>query len=115
MSYSFDKYKYFTYNDKTTGATCVSAISTYAGKKVRGVAKCDPRDNFDQEKGKQLAAMRCNLKVAERREKRAARKVAEAFAQMQAAQNYYTRMMEYHNDAIADVKNANTELENYVL
>ena len=39
------KYKVFT-NSKNE----IIAVSTYAGKTVKGVAKCDPRDSFDKSK-----------------------------------------------------------------
>ena len=48
MKYSLDKYKYFTYYDKN-GKKTISAVSTYAGKTVKGYAKCDPRDNFSED------------------------------------------------------------------
>ena len=56
------RYKYYTNNKDV-----VVAVSSYAGKTVRGVAKCDPRDTFDIEKGKELAAARCNEKIAEKK------------------------------------------------
>lgn len=58
------KYSYFT-NGKDT----VVAVASYAGKRVRGVAKCSDKDEFDLAKGKKLAAARCNLKIAKMREK----------------------------------------------
>ena len=45
----------------------VVAVSSYAGRPVRGVAKCDPRDSFDIEKGRALAEARCDVKVAQKR------------------------------------------------
>ena len=53
----------------------VIAVSTFAKRMVRGVAKCDPRDEFDHKKGEALAIARCDLKVAEKRMKRADEKV----------------------------------------
>ena len=58
------KYSYFT-NGKDT----VVAVASYAGKRVRGVAKCSEMDEFDLAKGERLAAARCNLKIAKMREK----------------------------------------------
>ena len=58
------KYSYFT-NGKDT----VVAVASYAGKRVRGVAKCSEMDEFDLAKGEKLAAARCNLKIAKMREK----------------------------------------------
>ena len=91
--YPMEKYKYYTTNNK------VIAVSTYAGKTVRGVAKCDPRDTFDLEKGKILAAKRCNEKVAKRRYARAQKRVKEAARDLQTAQNRYHKMLQYMNDA----------------
>ena len=65
----FTNYKYYTNNKNV-----VVAVSTYAGKKVRGVAKCAPEDTFDLEDGKYLAAARCNEKIAHLRYKRAMEK-----------------------------------------
>ena len=53
----------------------VIAVSTFAKRMVRGVAKCDPRDEFDHKKGEALAIARCDLKVAEKRMKRADEKI----------------------------------------
>ena len=39
----FTNYTYYTNNKDI-----VVALSTYAGKNVRGIAKCDPRDEFDE-------------------------------------------------------------------
>ena len=58
------KYSYFT-NGKNT----VVAVASYAGKRVRGVAKCSDKDEFDLAKGEKLAAARCNLTIAKMREK----------------------------------------------
>ena len=57
----FTNYRYFIAGNK------VIAVSTYAGKTVRGIAICSPEDKFDIEFGKKLAAARCNEKVAEKR------------------------------------------------
>ena len=48
--YPLEKYKYYQAGNK------VIAVSTFAGRTVRGVAKCNPKDNFDLEKGKMLPA-----------------------------------------------------------
>ena len=85
--FSIDKYKFAFFND-VNGKQTVSARSTYAGKTVKGYAKCDPRDEFDVEKGKELAAARCNARIAEKRFKRAQKKVAEAQAMVEMAQKY---------------------------
>ena len=80
----------------------VIAVSTYAGRTVRGVAKCDPKDTFDIEKGKQLAAARCQAKVSSQRLKRATKKLDEALLALEKAQKYYDDMTVYFNDSARD-------------
>ena len=43
----FTNYKYYTDNK-----SIVVALSSYAGKPVKGVAKCNPDDQFDLDDGK---------------------------------------------------------------
>lgn len=96
MKYPMEKYRFIT-TDKM-----VIAISTYAGKNVKGVAKADPRDTFDIEKGKLLAASRCNAKIARKRAMRAKRKYAEAEKLLAAAQKHMKDMDAYYKDAKAE-------------
>ena len=44
FEYPYEKYHYFS-----DGRTKVVALSTYAGKPIRGIAKCDPQDKFNAE------------------------------------------------------------------
>lgn len=60
--------RYHTY---TNNKNLVVVTSTYAGKVVRGVAKCSPNDEFDLEFGTHLAMARVDRKIAELRFKRA--------------------------------------------
>lgn len=90
---------YRFYNSKNK----VIAVSTYAGKPVRGVAKCDPDDTFSLEYGETLAAARCNEKIAEKRVSRAKRKVDEAQEAYMTAKRYYERMSKYYEDSVANL------------
>ena len=89
----------------------VIAISSFAGQTVRGVAKCNPADEFDSEKGAALAAARCGAKIAEKRMKRAYSKVDEAKAMVDAAISHLSDMMKYQSDAEANYNLAQFELE----
>ena len=109
MKYSLDKYKFYQYKDKN-GKDTVAAASTYAGRTVKGYAKCDPKDQFSIEKGKELAAARCNAKVSAKRMKRAERKMAEAQALLDQAQAHYDKMVNYFNDASRDKSFAENEV-----
>lgn len=77
----------------------VIAISTYAGRTVKGVAKCHPNDTFDVEFGKKLAAARCNEKIAYKRLTRALNKFTEAVDESVAADEKMKRMRDYVLDA----------------
>lgn len=93
--YNPENYKYYT-----DGNNKIVAVSSYAGKSVRGVAKCDPRDTFDIEKGKALAAARCSVRVAEKRNRRATHEFYKAVQALNAAQDRVDRMREYMEDSI---------------
>ena len=58
------KYRYYT-----NGENIVVAVASYAGRTIRGVAKCSDQDEFDLETGKKLAAARCAVKIARERVK----------------------------------------------
>ena len=59
--------KLYTYTEPITGCKCVKAVTNYVGQNMFAIAKCDPIDEFDQEFGEKLAAMRLNIKIAKRR------------------------------------------------
>lgn len=101
-----DKYKYYT-----DGANKIVAVSSYAGKTVRGIAKCDPRDNFNKETGQNLAVARCALKIADKRYARAQREYAKAEAAVAAAQARLNKMIDYVNDAQMEVADAQKRLD----
>lgn len=93
MEYSLNKYKYAQAGNK------VIAISTYAGRTVRAVAKADPRDAFSLEDGKRLAAARCNAKIAAKRTKNAEKSLSRAKVALEQAETRYNKMTSYFNDA----------------
>ena len=97
-------YKYITAGNK------VIALSSYAGKTVRGVAKCAPGDVFNEEKGKDLATARCAYKIALKRQKRANRKYAEAVAEFARAEKFLAQMEAYVDRAEGEVDAARDAL-----
>lgn len=107
----FNKYKYYTDNKNN-----IIAVSTYAGKTVKGIAKCDPRDAFDVTKGKELAAARCDYKIAQKRKNRAEKRRTEAANALAKAYRYYEKMNSYYSDSAnkldASKKYLNSVLEN---
>ena len=108
MSFSLDKYKFYKRGND------IIAVSTYAGKTVKAYAKCDPRDSYDEQVGKELAAARCNAKIADKREARARRKVMEAQAQLDAARQHYEKMAQYLEDSKLDASRAHIDVARIV-
>ena len=102
--FPIEKYRFIVTEDK------VIALSTYAGRTVRGVAKCAPGDTFDVEYGKKLAAARCNKKVAYKRWQRAKNKHANAEIFLDEAIAYRKEMLRYYNDSYEDYSAAENEV-----
>jgi len=100
-------YKYIVTGNK------VIALSTYAGKTVRGVAKCAPGDEFDIEKGKDLATARCAYKIAQKRWKRSCQKLGEATDILFDAKDFYREMYEYSNRAYTELVETEEALKHF--
>ena len=101
FEYPMEKYKFYF------GPNKVVAVSTYEGKIVRGVAKCDPRDEFDVTLGKELAAARCNQKIARKRTRRAEKRFKEAAWRVEQAHVQASKMNDYMLDAHKALRDAN--------
>lgn len=89
----FDRYKYVVHGNE------VIAISTYEGRPVRAVACCHPDDNFDEEVGKKLASLRCNVKVAKKRFARAKNLFEIKKRALEWITREYEKAESYYNDA----------------
>lgn len=96
------RYKYFIDDNKNR----VICVSTFAGKAVRGVAKCSDADTFDVEVGKKLAKLRCDEKVAAKRVLRAKEKHMEALRASAEAVDNVDKMQLYYAESFAEFMNA---------
>lgn len=96
---------------KSEKSNKIVALSSFAGKTIKGVAKCDPSDNFSAEFGAKLASARCNSKVASKRVKHAAKKLIDAQVALEEAQKQFELMSAYYNDSIRRSKEADDEVE----
>lgn len=105
------RYKYIL--DDADHPTKIIVLSTYAGKNVRGIAKCSPHDEFDLEIGTKLAELRCNEKVTAKRVARATRKLAEAKKEFEEAKAFLMNMEEYYCTSLDEYHQAANELEAY--
>lgn len=99
--FPLEKYRYYTHNNT------IYAVSTYAGRTVKGKATCHPSDSYNLEMGKELAAARCNQKIAYKRFDRAADKVAQAERALEEAQYHLDKMYKYYNDSVTALELAN--------
>lgn len=99
------RYRFYVTDNK------VICVSSYAGKAVRGIAKCDPKDTFDLETGKKLAQMRCDYKIAQKRVLRARAKHAEATKALGDAREYQDKMQSYYDESFKDFVKLHDELE----
>jgi hypothetical protein len=96
--YPLEKYTYVTHTRKD-GVKEVVAISTYAGKIVRGIAKCDPTDEYNAGLGMELAAARCNAKIAKKRKNAALKAHREAVIALNEAKARLADMENYVTDS----------------
>ena len=95
------------YRHYTDGVSKVVATSTYAGKTVRGVAKCSEHDEFDMNAGIQLAEARCNARIAEKRYANAQKQHEIALEALAKAQKRVDEMKAYVVDSQVAVLQAN--------
>ena len=105
-NFPLEKYKFYIAGNR------VIAVSSYGKKRVRGVAVCHPEDAFDLQKGKELAAARCNMKVAEKRLKRSGEKLLAAKDKIIMATNEGTKMAEYYKDSLEAYQHAKEDVQN---
>ncbi len=91
-------YKFYT-KKLADGRIKTIAVSTYAGRTVRGSTICDFSDTYDEALGQKIAAARCAAKIAQKRLNRAACKQREAENMVRAAQAHFLKMVAYYNDA----------------
>lgn len=89
----------------------IFALSTYAGKTVRGVAICSENDKFDVEKGKALAAARCNEKIAAKRYVRASKKMNEALNEVCSVEEKLTQAEQYYHDSFLALNEAAQQVD----
>jgi hypothetical protein len=89
----------------------VVAVGSFAGKPVKGIAKCDPEDAFSAEIGEKLAVTRCENKINAKRMKSAEIKLKEAIDALAAAQEKLDFMYSYHKEATDKFNCSQRELE----
>lgn len=88
----------------------VVAVGSFAGKAVRGIAKCDPEDTFYSKIGEELAMARCDTKIAAKRVKHAKAKREAALKAFNEAKAFLAKMDAYCERAAEQAKEAQDNL-----
>lgn len=88
----------------------VFAIGSFAGKPVRGIAKCDPEDTFSMRIGEDLATARCENKIAIKRVKYAEAKKAAALKAFNEAKKFLDEMNAYYDKSVEQLSEARENL-----
>ena len=107
MAYKKERYT-FIQHEVDENVPEIIAFAPYKGKIYKGYAKCDPRDSFDVEVGKELAARRCNQKISTKRLRNAQERYQKAMAEVQKAHLELER-------SLSHLTNAEKEYEESVL
>ena len=71
------------------GTNKVICLTRYAGKTVKGTAKCDPSDTFSEKDGKELSKARCDVKTSKEKVKLATIKYQQATIDYLEAKSKY--------------------------
>lgn len=88
----------------------VIVASSYAGKIVRGVAKCNENDTYNEDTGIALATARCDVKIANKRVKRAMAKYDAATKAVNNATAAWEKAIKYLTNAEQEALNARKAL-----
>lgn len=95
------------YNYYRQGNTVI-CVSRYNGKRVKATAKCNPEyDKFDFEIGKQIARLRVDMKIQEKKIKRAVELRENAYVELEVAQRNLAKTDARVSDAITELQNLN--------
>lgn len=90
-----DRYKFYYNKDEET----IICTTLYKGQVVRGIAKCNPEDEFNLELGKKLAYLRCRKKVLRKKLKRAYNAERDAIVAEARAKCYLDCTREFVSDS----------------
>lgn len=100
--------RYHFYQNADNGTIVCTTI--YKGRMIRGIAKCNPEDNFDISIGKKLAYLRCRAKFMRKKLIRAKKVLAEASNALTFAKLNFGKACEFVDDSEAQLRNAKSEL-----
>lgn len=104
-----EKYHFYYHEENRT----IVCTTLYKGQMVRGIAKCNPDDEFNLEGGKKLAYLRCKAKFARKKLRRATKARDDAFIVANRANHYLEKAREFVADSEMLLDNALNELKEF--
>ena len=104
-----NKYKFYNFYIDEKGKKVI-AVTHYAGRTIKGIAKCSPEDTFDVEFGCMIAVARAEEKVAKAKVRNAAKRYLEAAVAADAAEKRFADMKQYYMDAIDQLDQAEIDV-----
>ena len=104
-----EKYHFYYHEENKT----IVCTTLYKEKMVRGIAKCDPEDEFNLEIGKKLAYLRCRKKFARKKLKHALQAERNAFIVEARAKHNLDNACDFVSDSEAQFANAINELAKF--
>jgi hypothetical protein len=113
MEINMKRFKFIEHTRKDTGVKEVIALTHYCGETVKGVASCSPVDTYDFEVGKKLAALRCNMKIADKRITKAYAEEFEVMEELDRLLKKRKKIQERTAYAAEQYEEAVEELRNY--
>lgn len=106
----YGKKYHFYYNEENRTVVCTTL---YKEQMVRGISKCDPEDEFNVERGKKLAYLRCKAKFARKKFKHALNVEKDAFVVANRAKYNLDKACEFVSDAEMQLTYALNELDEF--
>ena len=99
------RYKFYRTPNK------VICISSFAKKDVKGVATCSPNDVFDENIGKELAQLRCDIKIAKKRVNKSKRILENICNWLDYWNDKYLKYDDYFTKSIEEYETLSAKLE----
>lgn len=101
------RYRFFKNENKRE----IICVSSYAKKPVRGYARCAEGDEFNEELGKDLAQVRCDMKIAQKRINKRYQDYEIAKNESLKATENLTRTWDLYCEAVREVYDLQERLE----
>ena len=105
-------YQYAFY--ERNGVKYIAAISSYKKRTVKGIAKCNPEDVYDEEFGKRLAEARCSKKINHLRSKDIYKEYAKTLENLIDMRVQLNKLDKIYSHSLDREANADNEIESLI-